>query len=61
MWDVFEVDLTHEIAELEYVIHASLWEAIIALNEKRQGWPDIQRVARRCSRCANKSQIEATR
>ena len=56
--------MTHTIAVLEYrndVIHAIYRVVVeIAPNDERQGWPDTQRVARRCSRGAYKLQLQAT-
>ena len=67
-----EFDLTHAIAALEYcddVIRIFNWEMGSAINEKRQGWPDIQeslagvfeQTSSRSRRRVNLNTIDGTR
>jgi hypothetical protein len=63
-WDVCKVDLADTIVALEHrsdVIRASCSVDTIAPNDKGQGWPDIQRVPRRCCISTDKLQIQVAR
>ena len=54
--------MTNTISALEYsndIINAFRWVGAMAPNVKRKGWPYIERVLRRCSRCTNESQVQA--
>ena len=58
------LDLTDTICTLEHrndIVHASYLEGTITLNDKRQGWPDVQCVLYRCSFRTDKLQIQVTR